>query len=361
MKIAILFPKDSEALFNEKSSRTFGGASVQLYNIGKELGKYEEIETFSYVIEETKIDFFEEKFFKFVKTFSEKDNLYVKLSKLRKKFLENEIEVVIQRGLTQQSPILSFFCKIWGIKYVFMFASDVEVEGKTQSFKKRCYFFKKLLKNSFRIIVQNEYQKSKIQKKYSEKTFLIRNGFSLKEEENLKVKKDILWVSRSDKWKNPEKFLELALEYPSENFVMICPYSVNMSVEEYEKLKKNSEKISNLKFIEFVRYDKIDNYFSKSKIFVNTSDYEGSPQTFVQATMNAVPIVSLNSDPNSILEKHGCGFCAKGDFELLKEKIGDMVDKNTYQWKSMSSKCIAYAKEKHSIEKNVSKLVEILK
>jgi len=41
MKISIIFPKDSEAIFNTGSTRTFGGATVQMYLFAKELNNVE--------------------------------------------------------------------------------------------------------------------------------------------------------------------------------------------------------------------------------------------------------------------------------------------------------------------------------
>ena len=41
----------------------------------------------------------------------------------------------------------------------------------------------------------------------------------------------------------------------------------------------------------------------KSKILINTSSFEGFPNTFVQAWANGVPVISLKVDPDNIIKK----------------------------------------------------------
>ncbi len=359
MKIAIIFPKDSEALFNCDSTRTFGGASVQLYNISKELKNYQDIEVFSLIPSYQKTDFNDERSFNLIKVFNEKDNLIIKIIKFHKEIKRIKPVAIIQHGLTLESCLLAKYCNFFKVKFVFMFAHDVEIEGIHQSTQKKCNLFKMLLNNSYKLISQNSYQEKKIKELYRKKTIIIKNGFILQDQCDL-IKKDILWVARSDNWKNPFLFFDLAENFPQENFIMICPYSNNISKEEYNNLKDRGEKVKNLKFIEFVEYKDINEYFKKAKLFINTSDYEGFPQTFIQASMNSVPIISLNSNPDNFLDKYVCGFCANGNFEAMREKIRFVLKKGDL-WREMSDNAYNYAKENHDIKINVRKLLKEIK
>ena len=76
-------------------------------------------------------------------------------------------------------------------------------------------------------------------------------------------KKYILWVGRSEDWKNPELFLRLSELNPDFKFMMICPpstYTPRLS----GRIKKKSQKLNNLKFIDLgggfgIPYRKNDN------------------------------------------------------------------------------------------------------
>ena len=70
-KIAVVFPKDSESLFNNKKC-TFGGATVQLYNYALEMAKYHDV--YCLVPETTIPDRSKFKDLSIVFTFSKKDS-----------------------------------------------------------------------------------------------------------------------------------------------------------------------------------------------------------------------------------------------------------------------------------------------
>mgnify|MGYP001560454314 FL=1 len=354
-KVAIIFPKDSEALFNKDSNRTFGGASVQMYLIAKEMKTYKNLEVFSFIPDYKKIKFDDYKRFNIIKTFREKDSIFKKAYIIKKKINEIKPDVIIQHGLTPFSGILAKYCTKKRIKFIFMFASDKEVEGKYQSNGKKDYFFKILLKNAV-LISQNNSQKEYILKEYNASSIIIYNGFPVNKKP--KNKYNVLWVSRCDKLKNPELFLDLAKYFKNKSFVMICPESSDK--EFFYNIREKVSHIKNLKFISFVKFNDINKYFINSRIFVNTSDYEGFPQTFIQATMNGTPIISLNVNPNNFLDKYKCGFCANGDLELMKKQISKLLGDRKL-WAEMSNNAYKYAKENHDLKKNVNKLLLIIK
>lgn len=358
MRIAIIFPKSSEALFNRNSSQTFGGAEVQMYNIAKEMYNHKDIKTYSLILNYKNINFKDRDKFNLIKTYNENDNILQKAIKLHKVINKINPDVIIQRGLTLESCLLAKYCKVKGIKFVYMFAHDIESEGKYQTSQKRCRLFKMLLNNSYRLIAQNKYQNSRVKEKYFKNPVIIKNGFFIKKQFE-KKKKTILWVARSDEWKKPYLFIEIAKKFPKEKFVMICPKSRITTERDYHKLKNNAKKIENLNFLKFVPYNKIDSYFREAKLFVNTSDSEGFPQTFIQATMNSTPIISLNSNPNNFLNKYKCGFCTDSNINLMKTKI-NMLLRNKNIWRKYSEDAYNYAKENHDIKRNVKEILELI-
>jgi glycosyltransferase involved in cell wall biosynthesis len=116
----------------------------------------------------------------------------------------------------------------------------------------------------------------------------------------------VLWVSSMQKLKRPELFLELAKAIPSVRFQMIGGSGGSKNF--YEQIEETASKMPNLDFVGFVPYHKIDQYFDKAAIFVNTSVFEGFPNTFLQAWGRYAPVVSLNVDPDEIICKYKLGF-----------------------------------------------------
>jgi len=361
MKIFLIYPKDSEALFDKKSLRTFGGASVQMYNIAKELSNYSEINTYSIIPEYNSINFDDFEKFNLLMAYKEDDNAIVKLLKFLKLLLKIKPDVIIQRGLTTESCILSFICWILRIKFVFMFAHDVEANGLRQKDQSRVMLFCLLRKFSYVIVAQNKYQHDTFLHKYNGKSKIIYNGFEIKkikERNKDKNKKTyILWVARCDEWKQPEIFIQLAKQNPKLQFSMICPKSQDEIF--FNKIKSQALTVKNLLFLDFVPYDKINEYFKYSILFVNTSLYEGFPQTFIQATMNGIPIITLYVNPEEFLNVHQCGFCCNGNIELLDEKIKELIN-NRKKYGIFSKNAFKYALENHDISVTVKNLLNLL-
>jgi glycosyltransferase involved in cell wall biosynthesis len=205
-----------------------------------------------------------------------------------------------------------------------MFAHDVEVKGLRQADQSRVLLFFLLRKFVYIIITQNKYQHDTLIHEYGCENIIIYNGFEIKKRNIVKNKKNyILWVARCDSWKQPEVFVQLAKNNPYLQFCMICPQSQDESF--FKNIKKQALMIKNDTFINFVPYNEIDKFFEHALIFVNTSLYEGFPQTFIQATMNGVPIVTLHVNPENFLDTFQCGYCCNGDVELLNNKIKELT------------------------------------
>lgn len=358
-KIMIIFPKDSEAVFNKESGRTFGGATVQMYLLAKEMRRNKDSEVYSMICDYDIINFNDTDKFNLIKSFKETDSFPVKIFKTHRRISKIKPDVIIQLGLTNESCLMALYCYLKKIKFVFMFAHDVEVKRKFQSSGKRCYLFSLLMRFSPLMIAQNKFQLETLQRNYSSyknKITLLYNGFPFKKQP-VKKEKSILWVARSDSWKRPELFIKLASLNPEIKFVMICSNSGDDQF--YNELLELSGKTKNLEFIRFVSFDKIDIYFEKGYIYVNTSDHEGFPQVFIQAVMNGMPILSLNVNPDDFITSNNCGMVFNGNFDLMNQQMQKLV-KNSKLYKSYSDNSYSYFLEKHNTEHNTAQLLNMI-
>ena len=72
------------------------------------------------------------------------------------------------------------------------------------------------------------------------------------------------------------------------------------------------------------------------------------------------PIVSLQVDPDGILARQGFGYCAGGDCELLKEKIGMALAMSESSYSKMSQRSYSCFKAKHEILGQIGKFKDIV-
>jgi len=128
---------------------------------------------------------------------------------------------------------------------------------------------------------------------------------------------------------------------------MICQRSGGD--ERYDDLIEQAKQLDNLQFIPRVPFHDIDSYFQRAKVFVNTSDSEGFPNTFIQACSAATPILSLNVNPDTFLDKYNCGISCDGDWQKLLDGLDFMLAVDRYVQLGQNAR--KYAEQNHDIAK----------
>jgi glycosyltransferase involved in cell wall biosynthesis len=154
------------------------------------------------------------------------------------------------------------------------------------------------LKGASAVIAQNSRQMKMLAQNYGLDGVLIPSCYdnsSVMEHDQAKTADEILWVGMLRPGKRPELFLDMARRLPHLTFRMIGG-AMGQSPETlsfYENTRQEAERIPNLKFMGFVPYAEIDAYFDKARVFVNTSEHEGFPNTFLQAWARKIPSVAF--------------------------------------------------------------------
>ncbi len=167
-----------------------------------------------------------------------------------------------------------------------------------------------------------------------------------------------MWVGRYAGLKKPEIFIDLAGKIKTEKFIMICPYKKE-DFERWKKLKAEAEKISNLIFMEKIPFNKIQDYFYAAKLFVNTSDFEGFPNTFLQAAQAKTPIISLNVNPDNFISEYNCGIFCENNFEKMFQNTKELLQ-NKEELKIKGENIFNYLKQNHDIKvinKHLEKII----
>ncbi|MEW6108619.1 MAG: glycosyltransferase family 4 protein [Nitrospirota bacterium] len=348
-------------LFNPEVSAEFGGAELQLYYLATELAKDPQFEIIfitgdfgqpgSEIRAGVKIYklFSSSKTLRYIRTILE----YIRLWLLLK---EIDADVYIQRAAGIITGLIALFCRLDKKKFIYMTAHDNDVvtdrkpawmpSGILGNFI--WWGFKRGLKTAGLVVVQHQAQKENLKRYYKKEGYIRQSAHRITEVREAPSKEFILWIARCEEWKQPELFIELARTFFGEKFIMVCP--VSNDVMYFEEIKSLAAQLSNLEFIDYVPFNGIDDYFLKAKIFINTSRDEGFPNTFIQAFKSRTPVLSMNVNPDGILEKFDIGRCANGRFEQLKIGLENLL-KDNQLWQKLSQNAYEYAESKHNIKK----------
>lgn len=363
-KIVFLHPSHWE--------QTMGGAELQISFLAKYLLNYEYIIHFIFEDNETKIITSDNfilhplKKIKIKKTFGNFRFLY--RNRINELLREIKPDAIYTRSYNSWSGIASLYANDNNIKHIWAIAHDTDVEHSLNfNMIYRPFNFiqfliaNKVFKLAKVIIAQNDYQKNRLLRLYGRTSDKILQMGLKESPENIRKSKEIinvLWIANLKIIKHPEYFLflvEALSNFSNCNFLMIGRPNSKYQTK-IDQIEKN---ISRFRYFGELNNEKVNKLLCKSHILINTSDAEGFSNTFIQAWMRGVVVLTMNANPDNIITKEKIGFVCPSLDELVEKT--DFLIRNNKLRKCMSKKVLEYARENHSIDKNMNKVMGLIK
>jgi len=279
-------------------------------------------------------------------------------------------DVIYQRVGCAYTGIAAYYARRNNCKMFWHIASDSDVLPFQEQISLRSimrYIEKKFLEYGIRsshcIIAQTNQQAEYLKKYYGKTPTKIIYNFHSMPLENIKKtnRVKIVWISNFKPLKQPEYFIRLARDLRDFGQKVQCVMigaPAHWAFNWQASLDNEIDEIDNLVYLGARSFEEVNSILAKANVFVNTSLYEGFPNTFIQAWMRKVPVVSLHVNPDQVFERYSVGFFS-GTYEKMLEKVVELI-KNPALRNEIGERAQVYAFEKHS-EKNIASLVEILK
>ena len=276
-------------------------------------------------------------------------------------------DVIYQQVGCAYTGVAAYYAKRSGCKMVWRVTSDKSLQqGDGAGFRELLpdrFIERKMLeygiRNAGAIVVQTESQASLLKSNFQlEPSAVIRNFHPMPAESIDKGGvQTVLWVANFKKLKQPEVFIKLAsdLSGTGARFIMIGAPATGVWQQDLEGCIAG---IQGLTYLGIKTQEEVNGLLARSHILVNTSQYEGFSNTFIQAWMRKVPVVSLSVNPDHLLDDGRLGYCADGSYEMLKQHVAFLLSDPAVAGE-IGLKAQSYAVENYS-ENNVGQLIEIL-
>jgi glycosyltransferase involved in cell wall biosynthesis len=172
----------------------------------------------------------------------------------------------------------------------------------------------------------------------------------------------VVWVAGIKPWKRPEAFVDLAeslRDLSDVRFVMVGGSSTGRGDREWtEALLRRIRENPNLDYLGPRSQSEVNELLARSHIFVNTSRHEGFPNTFIQAWMREAAVVSLDVDPDGLLERENTGIFCGGSPERLAGAVRELIARPDLRAR-FTAHARDYALAQHSMA-NAAKLAQLL-
>jgi glycosyltransferase involved in cell wall biosynthesis len=263
-----------------------------------------------------------------------------------------DADVYCAFGASNYAAELAAFCRARGRRAVLFVSSDDNLSrdyapGDTGlnvygSRRDLCHY---ALTRADLVITQTERQREMLKERFGRDSITIRNPIRLGSTPPVESagRTHVLWIGKADTVKRPDILLRLAAEFPRVRFTMVLNRAVAGLYE-----RTVAQATPNLEIREFVPYAESDDLFRRARVLVNTSRFEGFPNTFLQAGKSAVPVLSLEIDPDGFIARNGCGIVAGGDYRRLAEGLAALHEDEP-RWRACSASIAAYVRAHHDL------------
>jgi len=179
------------------------------------------------------------------------------------------------------------------------------------------------IRSATRIVVQTRHQADLLQRNYGRPADAVIYNFHPSATETIDKSGPltVVWIANLKPWKRPEVFVRLARSFGARDdvrFVMVgAPAPASGKTGWQEVLMRSIEATGNLQYVGQKSLAEVNELLARAHIFVNTSTHEGFPNTFIQAWLREVVVVSLSVDPDQLLERQQVGIAAHSESELF--------------------------------------------
>jgi len=253
---------------------------------------------------------------------------FPRLSSIWRALRSADADIYFQSCAGLMTGVVARFVAGRNRKMIFRVAHDSDCVPGEQliSFERDRRIYDYGLRHADLISAQSNVQRDLLEKNYKLPSIVVDMAAEIPEETSeLARDVDVLWVNNFRAFKRPELVLDIAKNMPDVSFAMVGG-SMKGFEDLFERVKDEADSIDNIQFVGAVPYSEVNSYFSRAKLFLNTSDSEGFPNSFLQAWVRGVPVVSF-FDPDGFIASKGLGIAVKTQ-DKFEEALSELLAQN---------------------------------
>jgi glycosyltransferase involved in cell wall biosynthesis len=234
-------------------------------------------------------------------------------------------------GVSDFSAELAAFCRARGKRLVVFLASDLDVSRDYVRHSQQRNMYGSTghsgwftLSSADVIVAQTAVQARMLRERHGREAVVIGNPVELDRlappfQGRADGQRHALWIGKSDRIKQPDVLLELAERCPEVPFLAVLNRS---NVALFDEIA--TRRPPNVELVEHVPIREVEALFAGAFAFINTSSFEGFPNTYLQAGKYGVPILSLGVDPDGFVRRYRCGVVTDGDVGALAVALREL-------------------------------------
>jgi glycosyltransferase involved in cell wall biosynthesis len=250
-----------------------------------------------------------------------------------------------------QVALLALFCARQGRRFVFRCASDSDCDPSKLLIRhaRDRWLYAYGLHRADAILVQSAAQAASLARHFglpSRVTGMLVEPACAEPARDI----DVLWVANIRRVKQPDRVLTLAAQLPEAAIHMV---GGALPGEEalYERVRHEASLRPNLTFHGRLSYHDVNALYARARVLVNTSEVEGFPNSYLQAWIHGVPVVSY-LDPDGVIGRNGLGARVDSPLRMRDEVLRLLGDRIALA--AASARCRAFMEREYAEDRIVA-------
>lgn len=267
-------------------------------------------------------------------------------------------DVVFVQTAGEQVASAALYARLWGKRFVFAGASDKDfVRGPLPGMPpQHTLMYRWGLGAAHAVIVQNMAQLQMLLDHFGRHGHLVQNGYEEADARPGAFGGPVVWAATVKPLKRPDLFIELARRTPQRRFFMVGGPGITPDAQAYfEAIAQQARGVPNLVMTGHVPYREVGAWFDGASLSVNTSDYEGLPNTFMQAWLRGIPTLSFVR-PESAPGETGTLAC--DGIDQMARRTHDLLG-DEQVWTQASAACLQHFRKHHTIDTAVRRYRDV--
>lgn len=247
-----------------------------------------------------------------------------------------------------QVGVVAAFAKLHGRSSCFRIAhdSDCDPARLLLRYRRDKWLYEFGLRRAHAILAQSEQQQRALQSNYGLGSrvagMLVEPQTRDRDADARDI--DVLWVNFLRPFKRPDLALELARRLPAVKVHLVGGAQPGDEAL-YQRIEAEARTLPNVVFHGQVPYHDVNELYERARVFVNTSDSEGFPNSYLQAWRRGTPLVAF-FDPDGIVVRHGLGAVPR-DLDGMAAEVSTLLADRA-RWSARSLACTRFMDEQFS-------------
>jgi glycosyltransferase involved in cell wall biosynthesis len=267
-------------------------------------------------------------------------------------------DIVFMQTAGEQVASAAVYARTSGRPFVFAGASDKDfVMGPLPGMPaQHTAMYRWGLRAAEAVVVQNVAQLELLKRHFHRDGHLIQNGYEEPQAQPGTFEGNVLWAATVKPLKRPDHVLALARRLRHLRFLMVGGPGVDRGAQAYfDGIAHQARGLSNLTMTGHVPFRDVGLAFDEASVCLNTSDYEGLPNTFMQAWLRGIPTLSFVR-PESAPGVSGTLACDDLDHMALRL---DRLTRDRAAWSAASQACRRHFEDHHTMDVAVARYLEV--